>query len=391
MLKNIAFTLALAILAIPTTQAQVYTFIGLDESQPHKWNEDDNWDRGFVPSSGDTVIIDGDSVSITTIDPELYSLELSNGAVLLNERQITISNIDTFGIKMDSSVLRNQGAIYVEGAGDTSIHHGMIVEGNSYLYNDSLINIQEPIGTGLYLRSSSELVNTGVIISNSKQSHGIEVSQSTLRNNGPLYVESAGAAPNAGLFVTLSSMVYNDSLVHVENSLGKGVESKFGAEVYNHGVIHSKAQRHALFNRAHFENFDSIYLNSTQQNPLRLEQASSFTNHTQGVIDCHGRRGVYLINSSPLINNGTLRMKGSSYLLFIRTNAEVINNGLLQLITLPPSSISARIRIESDGSLLNSANGVIQVTNDDNSDFLDVHLGGFFDCQGTLEMNFGNP
>jgi len=160
-LKSLAIIFIL-ISAGVSLNAQIRTFTGLDQQNPHKWNEDDNWDNGNVPSSGDTVLVDSDSVSITTIDPELYSLDLRNGAVVLNQRQLTFSNGDTFAIKLTQSTIRNEGQIYVDDAGDESSDFAVQIGSQSKLINDGLVYMEDSEAGGI-LVVNGLVVNNGTI------------------------------------------------------------------------------------------------------------------------------------------------------------------------------------------------------------------------------------
>lgn len=145
------------------SSAQITIWTGNDQNNPHKWNDSDNWNTGEVPSGGDTVLIDnGDSVSITTVTPELSYIELDNGSVLMNGGLLTLTS-NTYAIRVwDGSALYNEGEIYVDDAGssgtDPTIH--ML---RSSLYNHGLIFIDGVSGYGIRVEVSSKLYNFGII------------------------------------------------------------------------------------------------------------------------------------------------------------------------------------------------------------------------------------
>lgn len=152
----------ITLLANLLLSAQVITFTGLDQNFPNKWNEDDNWSCGCVPPSGAVIAIDGDSVSITTVDVELYNITLTSGAVLLNRRNLYFENSDTFAISVDASKILNEGEIFVGEAGTQIGDVAIDMTAFSMILNDSVINIDN-VYIGLRISFTSKLVNRGLM------------------------------------------------------------------------------------------------------------------------------------------------------------------------------------------------------------------------------------
>ncbi|MBK8505739.1 MAG: hypothetical protein IPL46_28195 [Saprospiraceae bacterium] len=225
--------------------AQMTTFTGNHLVNPNKWNEADNWDTGIVPLSGDTVVIDGDSVSITTVSPELYYLELKNGASLLNRKQLTFTNGDTFAIRLTESTLRNEGNIFVDEAGDNYTADRAIEAFNgSMLINDSLIYIENMSAAGIYV-IGAKLVNNGII---HVQAQGTAIfCAGEIFNQDSIFLSST--------FLSALSIASSGEFNNAESAIVDG-NAQFNTGLYcqgyisNFGKISQTSKNRALFLRS---------------------------------------------------------------------------------------------------------------------------------------------
>lgn len=199
MSKSALYTLIAFISMIRALSAQQsITFIGEDQNNPHKWHEDDNWSCGCLPSGGDTIIINGDSVSITTVDPEPDHIILRDSAVLLNRRSITLATAHEFSILADSgSIIHNEGIISIEDASPWMFDQAIRMNAFSRLFNDGLVRIEIPQCVGIRMNTSSKLVNNGTIyIETTNQ--GIVFGNADIQNFDSIFIEGGIAIQASG-------------------------------------------------------------------------------------------------------------------------------------------------------------------------------------------------
>ncbi len=285
-MKRLLIFCSLIFLSSTLLEAQITTFTGGDPTNPNKWNEGNNWDTGIVPLSGDTVSIDGDSVSITTVSPELYSLELKNGASLLNRQQLTFNNADTFGIRLVGSTIRNEGDILVNEAGsDYSSDRAIEIFSGSKLINDSLIHVENLNGAGIYV-ITSELVNNGTI---SVSARGIAISDhGQIFNQDSMYLRSVLLNP----LRIASSGEFNNS-----------------ASGIVHGIV---GHNTGLYSQGDISNFGKISVTSGQR-PLFLRSNSSFL-HQSGLVALVSTGDSGSISSLTIETNANMDMSTGSNL-----------------------------------------------------------------------------
>lgn len=285
-MKRLLIFCSLIFLTSTLLKAQITTFTGDDPTNPNKWNEVNNWDSETIPLSGDTVIIDGDSVSITTVSPELYNLELKNGASLLNRQQLTFSNPDTFGIRLVESTLRNEGEILVNEAGSHyNSDRAIEIFSGSKLINDSLIHVENLSGAGIYV-ITSELVNNGIIFVSAR---GIAIS-----DHGQIFNQDS---------MNLSSVLLNALRIASSGEFNNSAS----------GIVHGMVGHNTgLYSQGDISNFGKICVTSGQR-PLFLRSNSSFL-HQSGIVALVSTGNSASISSLTIEDDAIMDMSAGSNL-----------------------------------------------------------------------------
>jgi len=349
------------------------------------WSDAANWDSNTVPTALDDVDLNGDTVVLTsstqvqrvyaggsslltinsgvtlTIDGYTgndYGLEIQTSATVVNNGNITISNITgsvadglynkgtctnngtisistvgRHGVYVVAGTFTNSstGTISVTGAGQTTTDADGIYldDANSgslkgTLTNAGIITVSMTTADdGIYVNDSSTFNNTGTItISGTGGDNGMRVDDRATFNNNtggtltfnatvddPLFLDNTGILNNSGTINIASSP---DISIYVTdqsefNNLTGGVVNISNSPDYCIQVDGNSNSPVATVS-----NSGTININSGSNDGVRLQEAGEFVNNTGGVLNITGvaQDGIQIDPTSTLTNSGTIEVHG---------------------------------------------------------------------------------
>ncbi|AWW00459.1 hypothetical protein [Arcticibacterium luteifluviistationis] len=273
----------------------------------HLWEDKGNWDTVEVPCSTCDVVIDTDSVILSsTVTVQSVSISNPNGVLFITNTGIL--NIDgapssVFGIDLHNyGRLRTIGEIFI-----TDTFYGLLLQSNSSFFNTGLLTItlcQEGIN------SSANFINfeKGNISTYNTTKHGINLTSSSglFSNYGYVNIDLSreSSIKNNGRFEN------KDGQIEVVNSSGT-----------------------AISNRNMFVN-DAVVTVSNANNYLSYE-------------------GVGLSNSDTLINNGTIEILDAAAVGYSCSgvNGITINNGNLIINTTGKEGLYVQDKFENHNNV----------------------------------------
>lgn len=230
----LSLSLTFQVASITLVSQSVSTFTGT--ADPHNWNDSKNWDPNGVPLNGEKVIINGDSVYIEGIQPNLHSIEIIDGA-LLNRESIILFNQDTFGIRCLRSNLINDGTIHILASG-----------GETYVYRAARAGINLEL---------SQFINKKTVLVEDSGYGLVAADNSTIDNQFDIEVNSTATS----ILLSFSSFLDN-SQADSHLSANRNLQVTFGSTIANRGDLSCLAAE--IAQNSQFDNYGIADISNTR-------------------------------------------------------------------------------------------------------------------------------
>ncbi len=242
------FLAILICLISPLLPAQTAIWTGLGDGL--SWEDPDNWMPDQVPQTGDSTVIENDSVVLNT-NADLKNLFLDDNAILtiLSNGSIKFSGALNYALQVADSKVYNEGTVLVLDVGNNDHQHQAIELRNGAAFrNDGMCQIDQTKGRGITVGSGSTFDNYRTVEIHTEYSYAIHVfsPNSKFTNYNDIGITANGNIGH-GISLTSSGEFYNMGIINIQNSGSEsGVDIFTGGRFFNHGDLNIYGEMPAI-------------------------------------------------------------------------------------------------------------------------------------------------
>ncbi len=333
-----------------TLWTQTITWTGLGDGL--NWNDPNNWSGTMIPGLNDDVLIEEDTVLVSGIQALAASLCLKNVRLGILD-SLLISNVDTFGIKAENSLLANFGIIEVAANGEQFAQEHALDLDSSTLINKGTYRVVQSMGRGINGQSGSLVENHGKMSIFNTEGRGI-LSHGRIENHDSLVIENTTFS---GIYVYDTLVNFDTAYLSIENITGLGSHGILvvfePAFLLNRGQIHlHNFEAAGLYNAASTINQGFITMDSVGTG---LVNDDYFKNTPNAVINVHN---VFMdegmINGFSVFRKTTFENLGQIHLDQV-VGTGLINRGCLNVADgafLTAENLEDDLLVSEEGAVL---------------------------------------